>query len=179
MGNVKAELEVVKRGIEVSEDLFFVPSAEMRKAKAAYWAKIEDSGLPSPPPTLPHAVKISGVRALNKWWSMPLFQEWFGNRDEYRQRIEFLVDLALDKAQAILMSDDPKTATASVSLIKILIEASNKMPQRYDRIKYADEAIQKMDKAELENFVAKNAHLISASEAPSDSEAAAETESKA
>jgi hypothetical protein len=154
--------------IEQALDSVYVPSVEQRRVKAAFLAAITDD--PSVDPTefvtLARAVQVTGQRKLEHWWKQEGFVAWFNNRDEFRQRLEYLNQLALDKAEEILHDDNPKTASARVSLIKTLMEAGGKMAAKQKEVKLLDDVVQRMNRQQLESFL-KRAKMLPA-EAPAE-----------
>lgn len=162
----------------------YMPSVEQRRVKSAYLAAVSDdpSVDPKEPVTLARALQVTGQTRLTHWWKLTGFKEWFNNKDEYRQRLEYLNQLALDKAEELLYDDNPKTASARVSLIKTLMEAGGKMAAKQKEVKLLDEVIQKMDRQQLEAYLKRSKLLQEApkEEAPAkdtpDTENAAESE---
>lgn len=144
---------------ELVGDLTFLPSPEQRKTKSAYWTLRADSPLNSDQITLPEAQQVTGEGRLRKWWSLPGFPEWFANREEFRQRVEYLANLALDTAEEILL-DRNINANARVQMAKLVIEAANRMPQKYQKELYVDEKVSQMGKKELEEYIRRASLLL-------------------
>lgn len=144
---------------ELVGDLTFLPSPEQRKAKSAYWTVRADSPLQADRITLQEAQSATGEGRLRKWWTLPGFPEWFANREEFRQRVEYLANLALDTAEEILL-DRNVNANARVQMAKLVIEAANRMPQKYQKELYVDEKVAQMGKKELEEYIRKASILL-------------------
>lgn len=137
---------------ELLQDLTFLPGPEQRKVKSAFWTIQADSPMVPGSVSLDSALIITSDNRLRKWWTIPGFSDWFANKEEFRQRIEYLAHLALDTAEDILL--DPKAnANARVSMAKLVIEAANRMPQKYSKEIYLDEKIGTMGKRELEEYI--------------------------
>lgn len=138
-----------------TSELVFIPTPSQRQVKARLITKLVDNPLlDAASLTLSEAEQITNSAQLKDWWGRPGFKEWFLDQNEYRQRLEYLFSLALDAAEEILLSTDPRSQSARVSMVKLLAELANKVPR--ETIKYADDAISKMDKAQIEAFLEKN-----------------------
>jgi hypothetical protein len=154
----------------VVDDLVFLPKSEQRQVKSAFWAVVADNPIHDPETiTLEDMMKVTGDTRLRRWIKEPGFREWFLNKEEFRQRLEYLAHLTLDRLEKIL-SDDEGHASAQVQAAKLIIEAANRMPQKWVKETYLDDRIQKMGKAELEQFIRRNMALL-----PETAAAAADT----
>lgn len=138
---------------EIAEDLIFVPSPAQRNVKTVFWVRYNEMGLDSDI-TQAMAKQITNNSSLDKWWRMPGFENWFKNKDEHRERLEYLYSLALDAAEEILLNPDAQ-ASAKVNMIKAIGELANKFPNKYEKAKFADEDINKMSEAELKLYLNK------------------------
>jgi hypothetical protein len=158
MANDKLRSTILTQLSSVTRDLslFSDPRPEHRKAKAAFWSYWMGSDQP-PPATIDLALakRYCGDSRIKGWWDLPGFQDWFSNSEEFKQRVEFLVQLALDNAEDLLR-DKSASATAKVAVIKLMLEVANKFPNKQKEERYADEKIAEMDKKQLEDFIAKN-----------------------
>lgn len=144
-----------------ASELVFIPTPSQRQVKARLITKLTDNPLLDVSSlTLAEAQQLTNSAQLKDWWGRPGFKEWFLDQNEYRQRLEYLFSLALDAAEEILLSTDARSQSARVSMVKLLAELANKLP-REATVRYADEAIGKMDKAQIEAFLEKNGILIS------------------
>jgi hypothetical protein len=152
----KSSIDSIKKLSEAIEgEIVFVPHPHMRKAKATLIVALQENPITDLESiTSTQAIQITGENRLSKWWSIPGFKAWFINKEEYRYRLEYLFDLALDTAEEILVDRDANT-NAKVQMIKVLAELSNKMPQKWKHERFLDAEIQKMDKAQLESFLSK------------------------
>jgi len=152
MNNTKKNLKQAASSlIGASADLVFIPSPPQRQTKAKFMVSLEEN--PSVDPSevsLAAAIQITGDSRLEKWWKRPGFADWFRGKEEFKERLEYLCQLGLDTAEDILLSDDPKSVNAKVSLIKVLLESGGKMPAKGKEVKFLDEAVQKMNKQQLE-----------------------------
>lgn len=146
-----------QRLIDASTELVFVPSPLQRKAKASYWSVVSSNPLLDTDRelTLAQIQQVVNDARLDKWWSEPGFKDWFANKDEFRQKLEYLCMLAQDTAEEILISEDPRSVNAKVSLIKVLLEAGGKVAPRQKEVKYLDEQINKMDIKQIEEVLKK------------------------
>jgi hypothetical protein len=141
-------------------DLVFAPTPDMRRVKAAFWSKTRDNpNLVDSASTLTSIQQTVSDKRLTKWWSLPGFSEWFQNGEEYRERMEYLADLALDALEQVLVDPDAN-ASAKVASAKLVLEAASKMPTK-------DEAapasrLETMSRAELEAYVSRHLKYLSA-----------------
>jgi hypothetical protein len=149
---------------EVSSDLVFIPSPPQRKCKSKFWITMHEDPQADPNNiNVTMAVNLTGNRQLEHWWKQPGFEDWFKGKEEFRERVEYLCQIGLDTAEEILLSDDPKAVNAKVSLIKVLMEAGGKISKTKE-VKILDEAVQKMNKAQLEAYIKKHGMLAASSE---------------
>lgn len=157
----------VSSAIEILEiaanEMTYLPTPEQRKAKSAFWARFNENPICEPQDiSLSIALRFVADGRLSKWWPQDGFKEWFRNRDEFRQRLEYLANLGLDRLEAILA--DPKAnPSAQVNAVKLLMEAARKMPSKTAVEQYLDEKIGQMDKKQLEEFIrARTPKLVAA-----------------
>jgi hypothetical protein len=142
-----------ERVAQVMDDLLFCPSPDQRQVKAAFWAKYQQAPLISMDKvTASFVQKLIPDSRLPRWWSLYGFKEWFLNEDEFKQRLEYLAHLALDRMEAILTDPDANNS-AQVNAAKLVFEAASKMPQKWQKTLYLDDHVQKMDQAQLEQFI--------------------------
>lgn len=142
-------------------ELVYIPTERERRYKAQFWARTQDNPLfASGDLTLAAVRQVLDTEALNASWNQPGFQAWFSNRQEFRERIEYLADLALDQMEQILVNQDPKAQSARVNTIKIIAELASKFPRQAPPAGSAPSglaaAIGGMDKAQLELLLEKN-----------------------
>ena len=147
-----------------STDLTFAPTPDMRRAKAAFWHRVADAPLfDGGPVTLAVAQQFGADKRLSKWWTLPGFVEWFQNREEFRERLEYLADIALDSLEQVL-TDPDSNPSAKVASAKLVLEAASKMPK-----KEADtpaSRLETMSRTELEDYVRKNLKFLTADTPP-------------
>lgn len=147
-----------------SADLTFAPTPDMRRAKAAFWARMADAPLLAGTPlTLAAAQQTSSDRRLAKWWSIPGFQDWFQNKEEFRERLEYLADIALDSLEQVLIDPDAN-AGAKVASAKLVLEAASKMPKKESDSPTT--RLESLSRAELEDYVRKNLKFLTPAESP-------------
>ena len=144
-----------QRMMDAIEEIVFIPTQAMRRVKAAYLASTQDNPLFSGEPTLAHVLQITNEPRMSQWWSVPGFRDWFRNGDEFRQRVEYLANKALDVVSEIMDQEDA-TPTARLNAAKLMIEAAGKLPRGGSGgEKFIDERIQEMNRKELEAFIRK------------------------
>lgn len=131
----------------------FNPTDAHRRAKTAFWSHFFDSG-DVPPTDLNEATaaRFSGYNEVIGWWSTPGFREWFSNGEEFRQKVEYVSNLALDVLHSVLSSESSRTGDR-LAAAKMALEIAAKFPKSAPKEKYADDKIAEMGKAELEQFI--------------------------
>lgn len=145
---------------DTADLVIFQPDASQRRAKGNFWSYFTDSDAPLPQDiTLALALKFGADRRIGAWWDSREFRDWFCNKDEFRQRLEYLTHLALDSAEEILISKTV-SAQAKVAMAKLIIEAANKMPKGRADDKFLDERVAQMDRKQLEEFIRKSVRIL-------------------
>jgi hypothetical protein len=143
------------------EKLVFAPTDDQRQVKAAFWAKVQDKPHVNVEElTLTAALYEVPDSRLREWWHLDGFKDWFTNKDEVRQRMEYLIALGLDAVEDILLTRDPKIVGSQVKALELLCRLTNKEPAKVKEIKLIDKEVQDMSEAELEEFIKKNAKLL-------------------
>ncbi len=146
--------------VDLASKAIYTPTPRQRQVKARFWVRY----VPSPLATLDSlsaatVQRITGTAGIKEWWSEPGFREWFLNREEAREKLEYLFMKALDAAEDIL--DDPNAqASAKVNMIKVLGELANKFPSKWQE-KYSDEDINRMDEKQLKHYLEQRGVSIS------------------
>ncbi len=139
--------------------LQFRPSEAQVKAKTAFWSYFLSEASLYPPEDVDGAVaaKFASDRRVEQWWSTPEFREWFLNRDEFRQQVEFLASLALTELQQII-TDESASSAARVTAIKLVMDLANKMPKKVEARELTPEEklISEMSKEKLQEFIKTN-----------------------
>lgn len=147
-----------------SADLTFAPTPDMRRAKAAFWSRVADAPLfDGGPITLAAAQQIGADKRLSKWWTLPGFAEWFQNKEEFRERLEYLADIALDSLEHVL-TDPDANPSAKVASAKLVLEAASKMPKK--DLEAPASRLETMSRGELEDYVRKNLKFLTGEPAP-------------
>lgn len=160
MANIKP-VEVLEH---VASELTYLPTPEQRKVKSAFWTRFNENPICEPADiTLTTVLKFIDDHRVPRWWPDQSFQQWFRNKDEFRQRMEYLAQLALDGLEFVLA--DPKSqATAKVNAAKLIMEVARKMPPKQAVEQYLDEKIANMDRRQLEEYIRKSVRLLPAAE---------------
>lgn len=144
----------------ISSDLTYLPSAEQRKLKEAFWLRFSADPTCDPSEVTQSIVELyTSDSRVSRWWSQTGFKEWFRNQEEFRERAAILAHLALDTLQSIMINETAQ-ASARVNAAKLVMEIARKMPTKQAVEKYVDEKIAEMDKKQLEAYIAKNIHLL-------------------
>jgi hypothetical protein len=144
----------VAEALSEALDGLYRPTPLERRAKSAFWTKtLENPLLSTEDLSGRKLVQITGIPAIQHSWGKPGFREWFTNQGEYRERLHYLFDLALDAAESVLLSEDPKTQSARVNMIRVVAELANKFPSRYEKDTIETQAVAKLSKTELELYL--------------------------
>lgn len=137
---------------EVADKVIFTPTPRQRQVKAKFWTRFQPGPFSSPDALTAVAVmEVTGESSLKEWWPKPGFREWFLNREEAREKLEYLFMKALSTAEDIM--DDPQAhANAKVQMIKVIAELANKFPSK-NLERYADDDINRMDEKQLKRYL--------------------------
>jgi hypothetical protein len=146
--------EGVSTVLEEALETLYKPTPIERRGKSIFWTKtLENPLLDTRTLSGAKLVQITGISALQNSWSKPGFREWFVNQGEYRERLHYLFDLALDAAESVLLNEDPKAQSARVNMIRVISELANKFPNKYEKETVETRAIAKLSKGELELYL--------------------------
>ena len=140
----------------ISEVTLYSPTTAQKQAKARMLIALEENPIKAVGElTCAEASKLARY-GFQKYWTVPGFQDWLLCRSEFKERVEYLKYIAMDAAEEILLSDDPKLASARVTLIKAVAVMGNEMPDKKDSNNLVDDFIQKMNKHELQQYIEKH-----------------------
>lgn len=140
----------------------FEPTDAQRRAKGAFWSHFSDPGAPQVPAeiSLALASMYANDRAISTWWPDPSFRSWFTNKDEFRQRLEYMSGIVLDNFFEIV-TNRRTPAGARVKAGEIILQLAGKMTSgKPDPEKYLDEHIAKMNRKELEAYIQRNLKVL-------------------
>ena len=108
----------------------YSPTDAQRKAKSRLIIALEENPMVSLEAiTCDQASRLANYQ-FSKVWNEVGFKQWLTNSNEFRERVEYLAHLCLDKAEDLLRNEDTKLAGAQVSLIGKVSELANKLPSR-------------------------------------------------
>lgn len=131
-------------------DVSFIPSPSQRACKARFWKRMDFDPDMASNITLAGAIQLTKNGELNRWWNQEGFQDWFLNKEEEGERIQYLYMLWMDKAEDLLL-DPMANHNAVVQLGKIIAQLAGKDNQE----KFADEFIAKMNPKQLREYIEK------------------------
>lgn len=147
----------------LTEAVSYVATPTEKRLKAEFWTLAANNPMLDPQSiTLDVVRKVVGRTISPNQWSKPGFRDWFLNREEHRQKLEYLFGLALEAAEEILTNTDPKAQSARVNMIKVVGQLAGKVNgQGVGQIAGGGasnmiEAVGSMDKASLELLLQKN-----------------------
>lgn len=145
---------------DLAEAVLFTPNPAHKKLKGKFWSRF----MPGPLINIDSmsavdAIEITKDPRLQKLWSQPGFKDWFLNRDENRERLEYLFTLALDTAEEILSNPDTNPG-ARVNMVKVVGELANKFPNKWQQEKFTDDEINKMSELQLKSWLERKGVLL-------------------
>jgi hypothetical protein len=153
----KLRQDIISKLATVTRDLslFSQPTSDQRQTKERFWGLFMqgDAEVPSEV-DLATALRFGQDKRISTWWDIPGFRDWFLNKQEFKDRVEFMAHLALDGIQEVLQ-DKTATPASRVAAAKLALEVANKLPKAGSNQdgKYLDEKINEMDSKELERFI--------------------------
>lgn len=138
-------------------DVVFLPSPPQRRAKSKFWVRYDS--LLGAPETLSSSdiANITQEPTITKWWSQPYFKEWFLNKEEEKERLDYLYNLGLDSLEQLFLNPEANH-NARVNALKVIALLASKEPSKNE--KFSDEDIQRMDKIKLRAYIQKYAPLL-------------------
>jgi hypothetical protein len=139
----------------ITDGLLFKPTGPMRTLKAKFIVRTQDNPLIDfDSMTQRDQINLVGHKQLvDSNWSRPGFKEWLFNREEGKEKLEELFDMALDSVRQVLLSEDVKTASAKVNILKVLGDLLDKFPKPGQSHK---DPMANLSKEELEKFLEKS-----------------------
>jgi hypothetical protein len=150
---------------EAVDILVYSPSDEEMQAKAAFWGKAHQNPQINPDNiTLATVDSILADSRLKRWWGRPGFKEWFTNKDEWVQKLEYAIQVGVDRMIQLFSESDPKLASAQVRAFEVLARLANREPARVKEVKLLDRDIQDMDQKTLNEYIERNLKLLGKSE---------------
>jgi hypothetical protein len=138
---------------QVRDTVTFVPNNDQKRARSNFWITVGELGLDVGANSgVATALQHSGDRRVAEWWNLPGFSDWFLNREEFRQRVDFLASLALDELEVVLRTPGHKD---KIVVAKMLLEERNKRLAASEGATGADlgDKLSKMSRAELDAFI--------------------------
>ncbi len=144
---------------QLTEDILYRPSDADCKVKARFWSRFEPGPLLTYNNITPELViKLTGVTSITQNWYKPGFKAWFLNKDEAREKLEYLFMKSLDAAEQIITNEELQPS-ARVNMIKIIAELAAKFPTKKEE-KYADKDINDMNESELKAYLDRKGVVI-------------------
>lgn len=138
----------------------FAPLDAHRKLKARFWSLYAaDPAVDPGSISLDYAVQLTGDHRLTRYWAVSGFRQWFTNDKENEERLAYLYHLALDGLEDILLSTDPKMASARVNAIRLVAELGNRMPKDKAAI-HKEHEFERMTVPQLKEFISRNNRLL-------------------
>lgn len=147
-------MSVLKSIVQQHSSNSFQPTDAHRKAKTAFWSHFFQTGETAPESIeAAAAARLSGFNEVVQWYEIPGFREWFSNGEEFRQRVEYVSNLALDFIQETLQDRNARPGD-KMQAAKMALEVASKFPKSAPKEQVLDEKIAEMDRKQLEEFIA-------------------------
>lgn len=158
--NNKKLLNGIEKALTVRAENQFRPTNEQKRAKSQFWTTIEKQSVPdiSAEPNRSVAALYGSDDRIPGWWSTPGFADWFWNRNEFQEGLDYLAHVCLTSLEAILTSGT-SSDNSKVSAAKLILEASKKIGKQ-DTAEQFDEKVARMSRAELEEYITKSMKLV-------------------
>lgn len=140
----------------------FVPNDRQRRAKAALQAAVAEGRASKGTLGFADAAELSRLcktPMVQQWASQPGFMAWFVDTENFGSRIAYLLDLALEAAEQVLLDPDPKSNSAKVALMTKLIGLKQDVPEEK----------RQLGEEELKQLIRANRHIVLALLAEPDS----------
>lgn len=138
----------------------FTPTEAQKKAKSRFWATCSGEGgpTPSPLPNIEQALQFGSID--RKWWDESGFRDWFWNRNEFNERLEYIGLLALEELESTLKSK-LVTSAQKIPAIKLALEVAHKLGGKGqgESIDLPDK-LANMSKKQLEDFIESRRKLL-------------------
>ncbi len=142
---VPEDMGVMMREVE------FEPTPDQEKYKVRVMSYLHDNPIyRTADLTYETCYRIVRHQRLASWWKQVGFEEWIQNRNEFREKAEYLLTLAMKRATTILQSTDAKMVGAQVNMIKMVLELTNRMPKEN---KGKDKEAPALDPGQLDEFL--------------------------
>lgn len=153
------EIREVRTEAVAKNNAAWVPSREMRRAKANFVVALRDDPLLVAQNVSAHAAaSISGVAGVERWWTeVPQFRPWFLDRYESESRAEYLFSAFLDEIEGRMGAMSDKDL---MSAGKLLAEIARKMPEKHSRERVLDAGIGQMSDEARRRFILEGAAAL-------------------
>jgi hypothetical protein len=144
----------------IIDDITYVPNNREVRMKAAFWAKYQTNPVyqAGDIPALADIVSTLNSSSIEKSWKKDGFKEWFLNSDEFRQKSRYLATRAQEELEGLLampVGEGGIKASEKLSAIKLAFDLEGSYQKKQKEVKMLDAAIDKMNPAELESYIAK------------------------
>jgi len=139
--------------VDPVDEISFVANRSMQQTKAAFWCGAADTPMIDPTDlTLAAVQHLCKDTRIRRWWSLPGFKEWFSNKEEWRQRVEYLVNRGLDAVEDVL-NDVEAAPSARVKAFEALARLAEKDPARVKEVRFADSQLNGMSREQLTAYI--------------------------
>lgn len=137
----------------VLSDLVFLPTPMQRRVKAKFWTRFSESPMTDGSVDLPMIQRFVTDKRLQYWWQEPGFKEWFRNEEEFKERVEYLANMALDVLEEVMSNGDARESSR-IAAAKLMMDLGSKIPKE-NVVQFADANINSMNEEQLREFLSK------------------------
>ena len=154
MTKPKSELQRASEAVaETALDLSYLPSMEMRQLKARYWEAWAEAPTAEADKITPAAVVAeTGEARFHRWWKIPLFREWFLNKESFIHKTIANGERGLDIITEI-MDDENASQALRLKAALASIDALVKLKSARATQKFADKMIGEASSEDLDRMI--------------------------
>lgn len=155
-------LSLLANRIDRARDVsVFRPDNAQKAARSRFWTHYIVTDTPTPQEVdLALATRLCGDSRISTWWDLPSFQDWFQNKEEFIQKVDYLAHEALDELGMILHNPEANGNT-KMAAIRTALELSGKLGSGKSAVKSDDsDPINNMNKEQLEKYISQRLSIL-------------------
>ena len=143
----------------MTQQILFSPAPKHRALKAVFLVAIRHLP-PEPSYSLARIEQLCPGLDLGQYWSLPGFEEWFTNVNEFAEMAELAAFMALQTCMDVRANSEEK-GQARVTAAKLAVEVADKLPKGKP-VSMLPQKIKDMDEDQLKALIAQAAPLLTA-----------------
>lgn len=139
----------------IRDVVVFSPSEAQKRARSNFWTAAELDGIePGQDVPLATALKYGQDKRITGWYTDQQFRDWFQNGTEFKQKADYLAQVALDELEQMIR-DRTGSASARVQAMKITLEIAGKLGKQAgaSQASTMEDKIADMNRTELEAYI--------------------------